>query len=107
MITKECLAQGDRIRVTFELPPDFPAQQVDVVGEFSDWEPTLSMAQAEPDENWKLTLELAAGRCYRFRYLVDGQHWLNEVYADDHWENPYGSYDSVIDLRRAAQGRAR
>jgi hypothetical protein len=29
---------------------------------------------------------------------VDGREWLNDWHADDHLENPYGSYDSVVDL---------
>ena len=47
---------------------------------------------------WKVTVELEDGSRYRFRYLVDGKEWLNDWHADDHEENPYGSYDSVVDL---------
>lgn len=103
MIKKECLACGTKIRVTFALPPTMPAERIHVVGEFSDWEPTLFMEQAQPGGNWELNLDLATGRRYRFRYLIDGQHWLNDIFADDHLENPYGSYDSVIDLREPAR----
>jgi 1,4-alpha-glucan branching enzyme len=103
MITKECLALGETIRVTFVLPPTVPAEQINVVGEFSNWEKTLFMEQAQPGGNWQLDLDLAAGRRYRFRYLIDGQHWLNDIFADDHLENPHGSYDSVIDLRESVQ----
>lgn len=103
MITKEYERKGNKIRVTFELPPSVLASQINVVGEFSGWEKAqLAMTQAQPNGNWKLTLDLDAGRCYRFRYLIDGQDWLNDVFADDHVENPYGSYDSVVDLREFA-----
>jgi 1,4-alpha-glucan branching enzyme len=105
MITKEYLAQGSKIRVTFALPSTVPADQISVVGDFSDWDPTLSMDRAQPSGNWELTLDLPTGRRYRFRYLIDGQHWLNDIFADDHLENPYGSYDSVIDLRESVRQR--
>lgn len=105
MIEKERLAGGTKIRITFLLPSTMPAEQIHVVGEFNDWEPTLPMERAEPSSNWKLVLDLATGQCYRFRYLVDRQHWLNDIYADDHLENPYGSYDSVVDLRETALRR--
>ena len=42
-----------------------------------------------------------------FRYLVVVQEWLNDCHGDDHTENPYGSYDSVVDLTEhgSAQGK--
>jgi hypothetical protein len=42
--------------------------------------------------------QLEAGRRYGFRYLVDGEQWLNDRHADDYVENAYGSDDSVVDL---------
>jgi hypothetical protein len=56
------------------------------------------MACNRADANGKTTIELEAGRRYRFRYLVDGKEWLNDWHADDYVENPYGSNDSVVDL---------
>ena len=47
--------------------------------------------------------ELEAGRRFKFRYLVDGKEWLNDWHADDHLENPYGSFDSVVDLTKAEE----
>jgi hypothetical protein len=45
-----------------------------------------------------VAVELQVGRSYRFRYLVDGQQWLNEWHADGWVDNSYGSADSVVDL---------
>lgn len=56
------------------------------------------MSQACNHASWQVRLELETGRRYSFRYLVDGKEWLNDWYADDYLENPYGSYDSVVDL---------
>ena len=44
------------------------------------------------------SLSIRTGQRYRFRYLVDGKEWINDWYADDFVENPYGSDDSVVDL---------
>jgi 1,4-alpha-glucan branching enzyme len=99
MITKEPVTRSGLARVTFELPSTMWAERVNLVGEFNDWDTTATpMTHSRSDANWKVTLELKAGRRYRFRYLVDGKEWLNDWRADDHVENPYGSYDSVIDL---------
>ena len=87
------------VRVTFELPANMWAERVNLVGEFNDWDTAATaMTRNRADANWKAILDLPAGKRYRFRYLIDGREWLNDWHADDHEENPYGSYDSVVDL---------
>lgn len=99
MITKEVVKGQDLVRVTFELPSTMWAERVNLVGEFNDWDTTATpMTRNRSDANWKVTVELKDDSRYRFRYLVDGKEWLNDWHADDHEENPYGSYDSVVDL---------
>ena len=99
MITKEPAKKTGAVRVTFELSSALWAERVNLVGEFNDWDTTATpMVRSRSDANWKATLELPEGQSYRFRYLVDGKEWLNDWHADDHIENPYGSYDSVVDL---------
>ena len=99
MLTKKdadarCLAQ-----VTFELPAGVHAHRVHLVGEFNNWDTRANpMEWDRATGRWHACLTLTAGRRYRFRYLVDGHEWLNDWYADDHVENPFGSYDSVVDL---------
>ena len=100
MITKEPISKKkDFVRVTFELPANMWAERVNLVGEFNDWDTTTTpMSRSRTDANWKANLELQVVKRYRFRYLIDGKEWLNDWHADDHLENPYGSYDSVVDL---------
>jgi hypothetical protein len=65
------------------------------------------MSQDRLDESWRATLDLEAGRRYRFRTraaptprgpLLDGNTWLTDRQADDCAANATGSYDSVVDL---------
>ena len=99
MIQKKPTKVPGVVRVTFELPSNMWAERVNIVGEFNDWDTTATpMSRSRSDANWKVSMELKAGQRYRFRYLVDGKEWLNDWHADDHRENPYGSYDSVVDL---------
>lgn len=105
MIKKEPTGKKDLVRVTFELSSTLWAERINLVGEFNDWDTTATpMTRSRSDANWKATLELPAGRRYRFRYLVDGKDWLNDWHADDYLENPYGSYDSVVDLTLFPEG---
>ena len=104
MIKKVPIKEEGLVRVAFELPSTVWAERVNLVGEFNDWD-TLStpMTRERADANWKVIVELEAGRRYRFRYLVDGKEWLNDWYADDFVENPYGSDDSVVDLTEVGE----
>jgi 1,4-alpha-glucan branching enzyme len=99
MIKKEHVKKTGLVRVTFELPSTMWAERVNLVGEFNDWDTAATpMTHDRSDANWKASIMLEPGRRYRFRYLLDGKEWLNDWHADDHVENPYGSYDSVVDL---------
>jgi 1,4-alpha-glucan branching enzyme len=104
MIRREPAEKQEFMRITFELPSNMWAERVNLVGEFNDWDTTATpMRRNRSDANWKATLELKTGKHYRFRYLIDGKEWLNDWHADDHVENPYGSYDSVVDLTKASE----
>jgi 1,4-alpha-glucan branching enzyme len=104
MIQKTPATKKGVVHVTFVLPSNIWAERVNLVGEFNDWDTTATpMSRNRSDSNWKVTIELEAGQRYKFRYLIDGKEWLNDWHADDHVENPYGSYDSVVDLGEAAK----
>jgi 1,4-alpha-glucan branching enzyme len=104
MIKKEPGDKQGRVLVTFELPASTWAERVNLVGEFNDWDTRVTpMARDQIDAAWRTTIELEAGRRYRFRYLVDGKEWLNDWHADDYAENPYGSDDSLVDLTSFAK----
>jgi 1,4-alpha-glucan branching enzyme len=99
MINKRPGRKKGKVQVSFVLPSNMWAERVNLVGEFNDWDTTATpMSRNRSDANWRATIELEAGERYRFRYLIDGKEWLNDWHADDHMENPYGSYDSVVDL---------
>lgn len=99
MINKRPGKKRGKVQVSFVLPSNMWAERVNLVGEFNDWDTTATpMSRNRSDANWRATIELEAGERYRFRYLIDGKEWLNDWHADDHRENPYGSYDSVVDL---------
>ncbi|HSJ56860.1 MAG TPA: isoamylase early set domain-containing protein [Anaerolineae bacterium] len=104
MIQKEPARKKGLVRVTFVLPSNMWAERVNLVGDFNDWDTTATpMSRHRSDSNWRASLELPAGETFKFRYLIDGKEWLNDWHADDHVENPYGSFDSVVDLNEFAQ----
>ena len=99
MISKAPSSHAGLVRVTFELPDTVSAGRVSLVGDFNGWDALATpLCSPAAGGNWHVVVELEAGRRHRFRYLIDGQEWLNDWYADDQVRNPYGSFDSVLDL---------
>src|SRR5450759_2135350 len=89
---------GGSVLVTFELPAAAAAASVSVCGDFNDWSPTSHQLTRTDNGSFQATLELPAGRRWRFRYLLDGQRWENDWAADDYLPNVHGGDDSVVDL---------
>lgn len=50
------------------------AQQVNVIGEFNNWQSTAHALERIGDDLWQLTLELPAGR-YRYAFFVINNDW--------------------------------
>ena len=92
-----------RAGVTFTLEPSVDAQAAAVCGEWNDWSPGADLMRRDPEGGFSLTVDLDAGRAYRFRYLLDGQRWENDWAADAYQPNGFGGDDSVVDLTALAQ----
>ena len=99
-LEKKYLKQGSACKVTFVLPkaaaPD--AGSVCILGEFNNWSADASPLVMREEGDFAITLELEAGRAYRFRYVIDGWKFENDWFADRYEPNPYGGEDSVVDV---------
>lgn len=97
-LKKQYVKSSSVCKVTFRLPKEAVqgAQRVNIVGEFNDWSIEASPMKALRSGEFTVTLDLKAGREYRFRYLVDGYRWENDWNADRYERNIYGTDDSVV-----------
>jgi hypothetical protein len=86
-----------RASVTFTLSTAVGASQVAVCGEWNNWSPESDIMERTEDA-FTHTVELEAGRTFRFRYLLDGHRWENDWAADLYVPNDHGGDDSVVDL---------
>jgi hypothetical protein len=80
---------------TFRLPASVGAEQVALVGELNGWSPDATPMRRE-GEWFTVTVELEAGRTYRYRYLLDGERWENDWAAEEYLPNEFGTDDSVV-----------
>ena len=92
---KQHLKNGS-CKVTFDLPAEAGTTEAHLCGEFNDWSPTATPMTRRKDGTFRVTVTLAPGRSYRFRYLLDGTRWENDWAADAYVPNEYGGDDSVV-----------
>ena len=95
MLEKTKDTKKDITKVTFALPAEVEGETIHLLGEFNDWQPSDSMKRLK-DGHWQLSVDLEPGREYQYRYLVDGQTWLNDPAADSYVANPYGCDNCIV-----------
>ncbi|HET9986442.1 MAG TPA: isoamylase early set domain-containing protein [Longimicrobiales bacterium] len=93
----------DKVRVTFTLPENVDARRAHVVGDFNDWSPSTPMKKGK-EGVLQVAVDLEPGREYQFRYVIDGERWINDPQADAHVANPFGSENSVVRAVTAEAG---
>lgn len=92
----ECEPTVPTVPVTFTLPAEVGAADVALCGDFNNWDTGPIPLIRDTDGPWQVTVPLAPGNSYRYRYLLDGERWENAWDADRYEPNPYGSDNSVI-----------
>ena len=93
MLVKSPHTDPTVIRVTFTFPGDIWAESVCLAGDFNGWDQEcLPLARSRADDDdWEITLELEKGKVYEYRYLINGNTWVNDSNADGYVANPYGA----------------
>ena len=90
---------GDSSRVCLGLT-HATAQEVCIAGSFNDWHPSVTPMVRLDDGKWAKELALPPGR-YEYRFVVDGQ-WVDDPAATELIPNPFGTPNSVLEVRPAA-----
>lgn len=97
-IKKRYLKSGKQCKVTFRLPKVAvnSGKKVNLVGDFNDWNIRSTPMKRLKSGEFKLDINLDAGREYKFKYLIDGEYWENDWNADKYTPNSFGGDDSVV-----------
>jgi 1,4-alpha-glucan branching enzyme len=96
MLKKNYTKTKQKCRVTFKYPNPEQADSAVLAGEFNDWSLTATPMKQLKDGSFSVTVSLKADRSYCFRYVLDGNIWLNEPEADSYAANEYGEDNSVV-----------
>ncbi len=95
MLTKRNFKKEKKVKVTFALPAGTARDHAHVVGDFNDWQAATPMKR-QKDGSLRVTVDLEPGEAYQFRYLIDGDNWMNDPDADAYVDNPFGSQNCVL-----------
>jgi 1,4-alpha-glucan branching enzyme len=88
-VIKSRAAKG-KAHVTFTVDSEVGAQTAALCGEWNGWSADAGVMHRDAVGGFSLTVDLDAGRAYRFRYLLDGQRWDNDWAADAYVANDFG-----------------
>lgn len=79
-------------QVTFSLHAPH-AKNVELVGDFNDWELGKAPMKKDASGNWKKAVKLTPGE-YHYKFVVDGEWWLDPKGVSA--PNPYGTENNVL-----------
>ena len=103
MIKKQYVKSRDVYKVVFEiplnhLPDDVKVNTVTVVGDFNDWDETSTPLKKLKKGTYKTTVEIKNKGEYQFRYLINGNIWVNDWAADDYRPGSHGEDNCILRL---------
>jgi serine protease AprX len=75
--------EGDRY--LFELRAD--AERVDLIGDFNGWLPGATPLDEVKHKLWRATIARPEPGIYRYKFLIDGERWIDDS------ENPHREWD--------------
>ena len=87
-------------KVTFKVTEDVAASanRVNLAGDFNNWDTNSIPMKKLKGGKYAVSLDLPKGKEYQFKYLIDGDSWMNEKDADKHVSNQFQTINSVIIL---------
>ncbi|RCW94063.1 isoamylase early set domain-containing protein [Winogradskyella arenosi] len=94
-IKKQYLKSKPVCKVTFSVPAE-DAQSIAVVGSFNAWDSEATTLKKLKNGSFKGTVNLPSDASYEFRYLVDGQAYINDEEADGFAWNAYADAENGV-----------
>ncbi|MFC3095589.1 glycoside hydrolase [Alteromonas sediminis] len=97
-LKKSYLKSKPVCKVTFRLSSEEAkaANSVKLVGEFNDWDDTVSPMKKLKSGEFTQTVDLEVGKNYQFRYLLNESEWENDWHADAYVPNGMPGEDNSV-----------
>jgi 1,4-alpha-glucan branching enzyme len=98
MLVKNYTKTKKKCRVTFKYPNQEHADSAMLAGEFNGWSTIDTPMKKLKDGTFSVTISLLSGYSYAFRYILDGNTWVNDPEADKYAANEHGESNSLLIL---------
>ncbi len=98
-ITKRYIKKKKKYSVTFTIPKKISKEfkTASVVGDFNRWDPHANeMKKVKKTGEFKTKIELPEHHEYKFRYLLDGEQWINDESADRYITTHFGDAEDCV-----------
>jgi 1,4-alpha-glucan branching enzyme len=96
MLIKNYSKSGTICRVTFKYTHSHSSENAALVGDFNSWSVQENPMKKLKNGDFSVTISLPAGNSYQFRYVLDGNTWVNDAEADSYVTNQYGEENSIV-----------
>ena len=94
MLKKKFFKTKEECEVTFEYETD-ATNQVALVSEANGWQP-VEMKKRKKGDVYFTKVRLPKKGRFQYRFLLDGQIWVNDSAADAYVANEFGGENSVV-----------
>jgi 1,4-alpha-glucan branching enzyme len=98
MINKSYYNNGRTCRVTFRVCPEKPVESAHLVSSHDNWDEAARPMTRRKDGCFSTSLVLSSGARVQFRYLLDGETWVNDDGADEYIDNTHGDTDGIVHI---------
>ena len=97
-IKKQFLKTKPIVKVSFKLSSEeaLGAEKVQILGDFNEWDRSAKPMKQLKSGDFSQTIDLETGKEYQFRYLIDGEMWVNDPDADKYIQNEFDSENGVL-----------
>jgi len=99
-LKKTFSSDGKKCTVVFTVNPEAAcgAEKVYLAGDFNSWDATSLPMKKAPDGSFSVKKQLETNKEYQFRYVLDGNTWINDWKADKYVRSELANDDnSVVD----------
>lgn len=83
----------DLVRFTYH---DDGAATVNLVGDFNDWDQTNIPLQRSEAGTWHASVKVEPGVEYRYKFIVDGDRWIEDPTHGMKQEDGFGGFNSIL-----------
>jgi len=100
-IKKQFLKTRHTCKVKFTIPSSQAKNitKANVVGDFNNWNVNATpMKKLKSDGSFSCLVELPEGKEYQFRYLLDGNKWINDNRPDNFRKTVFRDAQNCVEI---------